>query len=44
MDALPVTEDNDLTLTSQNPGVVQACGHDGHTAMLIGAAKVLSWR
>jgi len=41
MDALPMPEDNDLTFASKNPGVMHACGHDSHTAMLVGAAKVL---
>ncbi len=42
MDCLPMDETNDFGHRSQNPGRMHACGHDGHTAMLLGAAKVLS--
>ena len=41
MDALPVEEKNDLEFKSKNKGVMHACGHDGHTAILIGTAMVL---
>lgn len=42
MDALPITEDTGLPFASQNKGVMHACGHDAHTAMLLGAARILS--
>ena len=41
IDALPVTQENDPEYKSLNPGRMHACGHDGHTASLIGAARVL---
>lgn len=41
IDALPVQEKTGLPFASENPGVMHACGHDGHAAMLMGAAKVL---
>ncbi len=41
MDALPMPEDNELPFASKNPGVMHACGHDSHTAMLAGAARLL---
>ncbi|MEU6781679.1 M20 family metallopeptidase [Nonomuraea angiospora] len=44
MDALPVAEKNDLPYVSQLPGQMHACGHDLHTAMLAGAARLLSAR
>jgi hippurate hydrolase len=44
MDALPVSEQTGVDYSSQNAGVMHACGHDGHTAILLLAAKVLSER
>lgn len=44
MDALPINEENNVPYKSDNPGVMHACGHDGHMAMLLIAAKVLAER
>lgn len=41
IDALPINEDSGLSYASQNKGVMHACGHDAHTAMLLDAAKQL---
>jgi amidohydrolase len=42
MDALPIDERSGLPFSSERPGLMHACGHDGHTAMLLGAANVLA--
>lgn len=42
MDALPVAEQNEFPHHSKHPGKMHACGHDGHTAMLLGAARYLA--
>jgi hippurate hydrolase len=44
MDALPMPEDTGLPFASEVPGAMHACGHDGHTAMLVGAARLLARR
>ena len=42
IDALPINEDSGESFSSENPGVAHACGHDGHTAMLLGEAKIFA--
>jgi len=44
MDALPIEERGEEPYLSQHPGVMHACGHDGHTAVLLGAARMLTER
>ncbi|MFH2114251.1 MAG: amidohydrolase, partial [Spirochaetota bacterium] len=41
IDALPIQEENTISYASRNPGVMHACGHDAHTAMLLSAARIL---
>ena len=41
IDALPIQEETGLEFASDNPGVMHACGHDGHTTILLGAAEML---
>src|SRR5690242_6912632 len=42
IDALPIEEQSGVEFASENPGAMHACGHDGHTAMLLGAARLLA--
>jgi amidohydrolase len=42
LDALPIIEKADVPYASRSPGIMHACGHDGHAAMLLGAAQILS--
>lgn len=42
LDALPITEENQVDYVSKNPGIMHACGHDVHSTCLLGAAKILN--
>ncbi len=42
LDALPIQEENDVAYKSQNPGIMHACGHDVHTAILLGVCEILN--
>lgn len=42
IDALPIEEENEIDYRSQNPGIMHACGHDAHAAILLGAASILA--
>jgi hippurate hydrolase len=44
MDALPILEETGLDYASKTPGLMHACGHDGHTTMLLGAARAIAER
>ena len=44
IDALPIHEESGVEFASERPGAMHACGHDGHTAMLLGAARELAGR
>src|SRR3954452_17883947 len=44
IDALPIHEESGVEFASERPGAIHACGHDGHTAMLLGAAQTLTQR
>ena len=44
MDALPIVEETGLDYASKTPGLMHACGHDGHTTMLLGAARAIAER
>jgi amidohydrolase len=44
IDALPIHEESGVDFASERPGAMHACGHDGHTAMLLGAARTLTER